>query len=58
MDLHLNLPSASLPASMTGSSSRTFSCWVKNELTFDGTTTLGVGDYTTLGKYKVTVKEI
>ena len=29
-----------------------------NELTFDGATTLGVGDYTTLGKYKVTVKEI
>ena len=26
---YLNLSSASLPASMTGSSSRTFSCWVK-----------------------------
>ena len=29
-----------------------------NQVTFDGVTTLGVGGYTTLGKYKVTVTEI
>ena len=29
-----------------------------NQLTFDGTTTLDVGDYTTIGKYKVKVTEI